>query len=200
MIDQFRVVTSITADTWFTTGLMTSDGTDSGTKRIVTRGELIAIVIEANATPISVAFACFQLAVYENVHNFPYTASFTTSWVKNGHVSCVALQYDDDSYAEIWGDAIPALLITVDNVSNTTTPDEVGLKFKLPFGCKIDGYWLKSAGRLDHDIVLYDSNGTTVLTSLFVDTSVKVSSSVFDHFRRFSSEITLLADTFIISI
>jgi len=50
VVDQYRAIANgeatFAANTWYTSGLLTSDGTDTGTKRTVNFGDLVACVLE----------------------------------------------------------------------------------------------------------------------------------------------------------
>lgn len=81
--DQFRTVPqgSISAGAWVVPGLMTSDGTDGGTKRSVTKGDLIAFVVEFDsfAAGDSLEVRCMGQGANFNTTGQPYVSHFTAS-------------------------------------------------------------------------------------------------------------------------
>lgn len=175
VIDQFRVITgTITANTWQVPGVLTSDGTDTGTKRSVTRGQLLACVIEmANF----VAADSFDVDHLPNLptstfFTFPKVTDFTTVWSENASVRPLfVLKYSDGTYAYLSPLIMP--LVNWVSVSRNldSTPDETALRFKVPFVCTVDGCWLPSEFNVDTEIRLYDA-ADTVLTSVTVDKNV----------------------------
>ncbi|MGH9970828.1 MAG: hypothetical protein ACREBG_23970 [Pyrinomonadaceae bacterium] len=144
--DQTRLVASgsIVSNTWVTTGLITSDGTDTGTKRTVTQGEVFAVVIE---------FASFSAG--DNVDVTPrltgpwedfgrgsiYADFFTVSWAHQTTTSNlnIAVQYDDGVWAPLYY-CVPAATTLVENFSNATNPDERGMKFTCPVAMRAVGF------------------------------------------------------------
>lgn len=196
-IDQYRVVTSgITSNAWLAPGLMTSDGTDTGTKRSVTRGDWLCCVVE---------FESFAASDSLNIGAWGHAASglasryqvqhFTTSWSKSGTTHPIlALKYDDGTYAHIGWWVQPVLTVASTQFNSGSTPDERGMIVRFPFPAKVSGYWIW-ADRLvngrSYDVVLYDSDGSTALatdsTSGYEQNGAQVG--------KFSSELTLSADT-----
>jgi hypothetical protein len=155
--DQYRTVTGIAANTYFTTGLVTSDGTDMGTKRTVAAGDLLAIVIEFESTVGNLNIRDFpddRLNV-----NFPYTNLFTSAWAPRDNAAITHIHYADGSYETGYH------LYSMDAVFTTTfnsgsTPDERALKFTLPYDCRISGFWHFADIDNDCDFVIYNAAGT----------------------------------------
>jgi hypothetical protein len=86
-VDQYRVFAKagITAATLIQTGIISSDGTDGGSKRAVTIGDWVACVIEFNSAIGSVTFSMPGIAsTYSGAKNSAYAANNTTgSFVKS---------------------------------------------------------------------------------------------------------------------
>jgi hypothetical protein len=204
--DQYRVKTgaSITAG-WVEPGLITSDGTDTGTKRSVTKGQLLALVMEWDSTKTG-EIDPHGIMNYSTSGSqgggLPYGMTHNgTSWSKanSGHYPSFALKYDDGTYASIAPLGLPISAgVSSRNFASNSTPDERGLYFSFPTGVKIDGGWihLDLNASSPVDMVLYDTDGTTVLASMTLDPDVVVTND--PQFRRFlfSSEITLVAGAF----
>lgn len=197
--DQFRTITiALTDDNlWLTTGIISSDGTDAGTKRSVTKGDLIAVVIEFNAFVAldSVTFKQWrQPGSVSNHIGQCYVSHFTTVWAKQaGLLPTFALKYADGNFYHISGTS-PYSSILATTINTSTTPDEIGMYFSVPFACKIDGFagWIEADG--DVDIVLYDGDGTTVLKTVSIDKDVRVTTSSVGFLKSFA-EITLTPST-----
>lgn len=199
--DQFRSIpaASVTSNTWIVPGLMTSDGTDAGVKRSVTRGDVLAAVIRIET------FVDGNLQI--NVHNatdsnwggFPYIDSNTTGAYSKLSLNqpLLALKYDDGTYAFIGGHSYPFLAPSTTISLNTgTNPDEVGNIFRLPFPCKIGGAWfaLTQAAAADFDIIIYDSDGITALTTQSTDGDLGPTTAKL-RFHCFDAEVQLSANT-----
>lgn len=202
VIDQYRVVTSgITTNTWLESGLITSDGTDGGTKRSVTVGQRLAAVIEfesfvagdnvnfTTGTSTSVALA--------EVLGLNFCGLFTASWTKSLNLPFFALKYATLGYVAVVG-CYPYSSLVSTSYSSSSTPDERGNKIEFPFVVKVRGGWFAVnalAGSRDFDCVLYNS-ASSVLATVTVDSDWLQSvtgNRVF--YVPFSSEITLQANT-----
>lgn len=195
-VDQFRahVVNSTDDNVVLTTGLITSDGTDLGSKRTVTRGDWFFVVFDFSTYVAgNMQFQTNQFIVAMAQNN---CATFNgTTWTKSSNAGAVMLIYDDSSSAF----AITNQLVS--NASSGTfasnsTPDERAAKFRLPISVQVGGVSLELDHDANADIVLYDSNGTTALGTITLDSDVRNTTSVARVSRFFSSPITLLANTF----
>jgi hypothetical protein len=203
-VDQYRVISSNPgAHTWAKTGIISSDGTDTGTKRSVTRGDLLAIVIEFDSTGGSLQVQTQAVAgnrgylgqQYVDFHN-------GTSWAKQTSViSHFALEYDDGSYAHLpdiipckgTGSA-PSFTTQAFSTGSGSTPDEIALMFQVPFPCKVGGFVVE--GDLDGptDLVLYDSGSTAILT-VSLDPDIRYKNGNVPYFAWAASEVTLAINT-----
>lgn len=185
--DQTVVIASgsLVASGWNTTGTIT---------RAVTRGDLLAVVIQADSGTPNLQISCPQ---YGNgdVTEFPYVVPFTSAWgTKIGRVGSLSLQYDDNSYEPIEGFAYPYSDLPTVAYNTTSTADEYGLKFQVPFACKVNGGWMSSDIDGDGDIILYDSDGSTALATASIDKDQDANGGRF--YFTFSAEVTLLANTY----
>lgn len=176
--NQFRVVTGgITANAWVAPGLITSDGTDGGTKRTVAENELLGCVVEFesfNASD-SVNFNGLTLATASaGAIQQAYIDLFTASWAKQTTaLAVVALKYTTSPlYEVVTPDIIPASALNSTSFNNASSPDERGLIFQVPMPCGIYGFLVRygpSAAGRNSELVLYDSDGTTVLHNPSID-------------------------------
>lgn len=194
-IDQYRVVTGITAASNIETGLITDDGTDTGTKRTVTKGDPIGVVIEyesfeaGNDVDIYIPRADQQRSM---------ASLFTSSWARQaGFGAGCLLKYDDGSYYpldELYG--VCPISKTTPTFHVNTTPDEKGVKFQVPVDCVISGVIHSNGPQNATEIVLYNSSSTeleaiTVTTGDVLETS---NSNVLSA-RYFANRHELTADT-----
>lgn len=193
-IDQYRVVSSgITSNASIKTGLITSDGTDTGTKRSVTKGDFVAVVFEFDNTVGNLSFSSASNS--NNTTNaFPYIALFTSSWAGGSGLPTIALIYDDDTT-----DYMPRTF-PLSNCTNTaafgnsTSITELGLKFTSPVPLRISGAMLCGNFASDTDVVLYDSDGTTVLATASHDKDLKKSATTNGLAILFSTSVSLSAN------
>jgi len=202
-VDQFRTVTAgLTSNTWVSPGLITSDGTDSGTKRSVTRGDLMCAVIE---------YASFSASDSLNINVLninggcglmfrSYVDHFTAAWAKNASVGGnIALKYNDGSYGYV-PTYTAASAINTHTYDSATATSERALYFKFPIRVKVGGAWLRVGGvstGSDFQVILYDSDGTTSLATVSVDGNAHAAMTVDRTcFVQFPTEVTLLGDTF----
>lgn len=191
--DQYRVVTGMSANTWVEPGLVTSDGTDGGSKRSVTAGDLMCIVIEFESFAAS---DVIRLAV-TNANGTPFLhpgfALYTSSWAGTARAGCVALIYSDGSYVNPMPFGLPpASAITTTNVSSSTTPDEVALIFVPSVPMSVCGAWILVDLDANADLVLYDSGGST-LASVSLDAEDRRGTARGTITALFSSTVDLSA-------
>lgn len=165
--DQFRDVTSPVTNTYYETGLITSDGTDGGTKRTVSAGDLLAIVVDfASFTTENLQIS--SDAEYRGDMNFPYFNRNTGAWSPQ-NVGCVGhIKYDDGSYEQLPG-LVPWAGWTTTTFNSGSTPDEHALKFTLPFDCRIVGFWHYVDLDNPCDFVLYNDSDVAQTTKAIHD-------------------------------
>lgn len=165
----------------------------------VTRGQLIAVQIANPASSFGNLNINNHTASFGSTY-FPYVFTFLSgALAKVRAAPCIALEYDDGSYAYVPGlMPITAGGFTSETVSVSTTPDEVGIKFSVPFPIKVGGLWwaASSFGGSTLAITLYDSDGTTVLETVSIDTEQVQTTSAGTKFVEFAGEYSLSANTF----
>lgn len=204
--DQTRLVPQgdIVSNTFVTTGLITSDGTDTGAKRTVTQGELLAIVVEfasfATGDNIIVSFSC--TGPFENrtqLGGFPYAVTFTTSWAKDittGMMN-IALQYDDGTWEPITA-CIPAETAFSTAFNSSSSPDERGMKFIVPVAMRAVGVWCgcNIAGTTStYKFHLYDSNDVELASATLdpdVNRTTGASTAVQLYFNGVADSVELV--------
>lgn len=202
-VDQYRVIpyTQYAANNpcWFVPGLITNNGTDGGTKRTVTKGQLLAAVFDWGASTAAGGTTHGGL-LFANTFQFylqyPMLCTRLSSFTRRpvSEYTSMVLKYDDGTYERIGDPNFPALSVTSTTFSSASTPDERALYFKFPVPVTIDGGFYLFDLNSDCDIVLYDTDGTSVLATVAIDfDSTAASSPGYRHFR-FSTEIPLEAD------
>lgn len=147
------------ANTWYEVAL--------GTNATATAGDLVAATIEWNAT-------AGNLQIRQIDGNggsvgqcgLPYNTHFTAAWAEqNSAIPCIAIKYNDGTYAEI-PLTMPVTAITQRSFNSSSTPDERGMKFTLPAPMRLSKVWFyhRVTDVQDWNFVLYDSGGTALLT------------------------------------
>jgi hypothetical protein len=200
--DEYRdvVSASLPSDTWIVPGLMTDNGLDGGTKRSVTQGDLLACVIGyqtfvasdqigvSNNGALGISASVGGLSV-----GFPYITENTGgSYSKQNYPLQIGLEYSDGSFYTLGPDILPAT-IGSQSFHSGSTPDEIGIKFNLPFPLRVGGAWARLEVLNACDIVLYDDDGVTVLNTLSLDSDIRFATP--DHgFWLFSQSINLNAN------
>jgi hypothetical protein len=188
-VDQFCDVASgsVTANTWLTTGNVTHDGSSGGTKRTVSQGDLLAVVVKFASGAGNLQIVDVSL---DETWNFPF--SLTLGGTKRPRANTLFLTYDDGSYARFVGAVYPWSGFTAQSVATNTTPDEVGNRISLPFTCKVNGCWIKTNVTGSFEMVLYDTDGTTVLAQSGTQTTgLRQAANPLPSAIPFTSEVEL---------
>lgn len=116
--------------------------------------------------------------------------------VLTGQTPIVALECDDGTFAFLEG-ALPLVTYSSASVASNGAIRAAGLKFRLPVQMSIEGAGLLLAipNGCDGSITLYDSDGTTVLTSVTIDNDGVFSTAARTALTRFLA-YTLTANTY----
>lgn len=194
-VDQYRVETTMVTGDMHETGLITSDGTDGGTKRTVAVGDRIAIVFELNNFE---AGDSAQIGLYnetpggkETWYHLYTGSSWALQVTKFGNIM---LGYSDGEYVPINEFLNTGLEGNNDvfNVNTGTTPDEIGILFTAPYACKIHGMNFFGGFTNDVNLVLYNSAGTVLSTgSQVLNEQTSRGAVNVSYFFPLGSDITL---------
>jgi hypothetical protein len=166
----------------------------------VTRGQLIAVVI---ANPVA-SFGNMNIGAANNDqdHDVPYAALYTGSWTKFEVGVVCGFEYDDGTVVPIPGTLAPTTNdITVVSLNSGTTPDTAGLRFRVPFKCRVTGCWVLMIGLGDCTIRLVSSayhqaNATGILATYTHDKDLRNSTTANLVFRViFDQTVTIEANT-----
>ena len=126
--------------------------------------------------------------------NFPYATSITSGGVYTKSAAGMpnfAIRYEGGTYHALH--SIPALICTAPTVGSGSTPNHIGNLFTPAFSMKVKGFW--AAVDIDNaaDMILYDSDGSTVLETHTFTTGHRAGTSLAMHRHFFSSDRTLTA-------
>jgi len=171
--DQYRDVTSgISTGAWIVPGAMTSDGTDGGSKRSVTAGDYLGIVIEfvSFVTGDSLRFPTLDNSGTRATYMLPKQRGVifrnaSGVWSDQEDEPLIALKYTDGSYAQLGTPWFPIKSLNATNFNSSSTPNERGLRFVLPFGARVSGAWVRCALPAAADVVLYDASDNVLASS-----------------------------------
>jgi hypothetical protein len=200
-ISHYRVITTgeIVGSSSIETGLITDDGTDTGAKKTLSIGEVIAIVVEYNNF---VAGDNLQLRMRQGF-GYPMKSSwvhqYLTDWgnMLSSFIPNVLFKdssnnyYPSSTYCGVgsWSHAQSQAI----NVNSD--PDECGIKFVSSYTCKLVGIHINWAMRTtDFDMVLYDNNDTVLATKrLEYDTGegIQDPGNAFEYFYMWDTPIEI---------
>ena len=190
-IDQFRILTMGSVTTaWFTTGIISDDGTDTGVKRSVTVGDNMCVVIKFNSfvagdliTPQGITSS--TSGTPNTLLNFISTTLDTeATWGASIQtIPCMALAYSDGTYA-YFGDIVPAAGVATDTYNTGSNPDEIGLRFQFPVDTEVNGAWLHADLDGDYTVCLYNAADGLVasFTSSAIERSLATAGNAFCPF------------------
>ena len=176
-------------NTWFTTTLTAGAS--------VTKGDKLAVVISLPGSAVgNMQINQRQDAVLSGI---PYGLPFTTAWGSASFPLAMALEYDDGSYEPL--ELLPATTLTSTSFNNTSTPDSIGLRFKVPFPCRVTGAWFLGDTDGDFDVKLVNTSynqgaGTGILASLSMDKDIRRLDATGVYSVYFTATAELAANTF----
>jgi hypothetical protein len=185
---------AIAASTWIDADPMTDTGLVGGNKRVVTKGDLLAAVVEFQSFTAAdvLGFVIGNAGQYSLANAFPYPlADLGAGYVKDDGEAAFALQYDDGSYEPVSPGLWPITTLSIVSFNTGSVPDEIGIKIVPPFPATVTGFW----GRIDSvagaawDVILYDKDDV-VKASLSL-TRLIVNSGGNSMFHYFNNEVQL---------
>lgn len=202
-VDQFRNTagSGISTNTWTVPGLITSDGTDTGAKRSVTRGGFLACVIDYSTFTAGDVLNVQTLSTDDIAAlasgGIPYTMQFTGAgpWADQTQQPIVGLKYNDGTYAYVGGVTYPIQALNTVLFNSASTPDERGSIIRFPAPVRVGAAWVRIDLDGDADLVLYDSDGITALETVSMDKDVRQGLVGRTRQIRFATDRALLANT-----
>lgn len=163
------------------------------TPATATKGDIVAVVIEWAGTAGSVLFSRWG-GTSALMNNQCYGALYASSaWSKyTSAPPMFSVIYSDNTSAYMG--AAPASTTTPNRAFNSSsTPDEVGLRFKMPFGARAAGVmgWISPTAGRDTSMILYSDAGTALATATIDFDSTANLGGIANLVYRFSSTVTL---------
>ena len=144
----------------------------------LTRNTQYALVAEFDSTVGNVLFASRKLptsAFHVEGSNNQYSDHYTGSWSKDYGFMPIALYYSGSLVT------MPGMGLnnnTNTSFNNASSPDEIGVRFKMPFTAEVIGAWAEIDADGDFDMKLYQTDDT-----LLVSGSHGASGRYLDQFR-----------------
>ena len=158
-----------------------------------TMGEEVAVVIEQNTATTFNACGSSIGAGYES-----YCVQYAGSWVDGNRGAAITFEYSDGSFAPMLGGqcALPQPSQS-GNVTTATNPDEVGVRFQVPFSMSACGFVGWGENDQDDSLAwkLYDSDDSTVLETVTTDTDKRTNTGLVRIQVGFTQNHTLAIDT-----
>lgn len=161
----------------------------------VTRGDLIAAVIAFSSFTASDSVTVGGVSGGNFTRGFPHGIA-ATSTKQTGVIPCFGIRYDDGTYESVVLDGWAVTALNQTSINTGSTPNEIGLAFQVPFPCTLKSVMvtLSVAAGADYDIVVYDINGTTVLTTQSVDGDVTSGTGTQFHEHDLNADIAISAN------
>jgi hypothetical protein len=203
-IYDFASGAGLTANAWNATGNLSADRTVSmsATNIADANSRWVAVVFEfqaftaADSLVLSAMSANSGNGALEHLIGGSMLLN-TGSWaIANCQASVVALECDDGSFAFLTGSR-PVSAISSATIGSGSAIRAAGMKFRFPMEVQIDaiGLMLTVQNGADGDLILYDSDGTTVLASVAVDNDAVFSTAARVAVGQIPA-ITLAANTY----
>lgn len=191
VVDQFATIASGSQTTgWANPG-------DFDSSRAVTKGDLIALVIDNPTFTSSDDIRIASIVMASSVQ-FPYGINVTSTKV-SGDLPVVALRYDDGTYPQIAPELHGVNLLTKADFQSDTDPDEVGMAFRYPAPVTLNGisfHGITTSAGNSYDIVVYDGDGTSVLDTQTIDGDIVQAAAGPGYYTQLlSAPVSLAANT-----
>lgn len=198
VIAAFRVIPNgdLVADTMVATGLLTSDGTDIGTKKTTTVSERIAIVAEFETFEAldSVVINAIVSSSRQNPDYFDYVNNFQAAWVPgNTSLPILVLEYAAAPVNPAMPSIVPWSGFGTETFNSGSAPNVFGVRFQFPVKCKIGFAYIFSDIDGDATLELYTAAGVTTVATLDKDVQAHTLSQTSP--LPFTAEIEIEANT-----
>ena len=185
--DAYGVQASVTAYTIFWVSLQNPVA--------VTRGDIVAAVIEFNsyvAGNLQITKALGGSVRTSFPYNFQYTGSV---WSLSAYMANFGFKYDDDVIESV-NQSFPAAVNTNISWDTNDNPDRRGLRFSVPYNCRISGIFITVDLDANANIEIYDSDGVTLLETISIDSDLRGITTERPLERNFVTPIELTKDIF----
>ncbi len=159
-------------------------------------GTIIAIVVEFNS------FVNGNVQIDARIGNFgptdfPYVFQFLgAAWGTHTQIPNFALEYSTGMEPLIA--MMPVVTSSSASWDTNDNPDRRGLRFSVPYNCRLSGIVFNSDLDADTDIEIYDSDGVTIIPdgTISLDANLRGSAGVRNIYRYLATPIELAKDTF----
>ena len=125
-------------------------------------------------------------------YNFSYTGG---SWALNYITPNFGIEYDDGTIESILG-CWPAIVNSSRSWDMNDNPDRCGLRFQVPYACRLRGAFFVGDIDTNASLILYDSDGTTILETVTFDGDVRGATGSEANYVYFTSTKVLTKDTY----
>ena len=180
----------IVANTMVLSGNLSAD-------RTVTAKELLAMVVRFG-TFVAGDLVNIQTQTHGTEGQGPVRAEYAVvnltgsySKITNG-MAVVEIEYSDGTHAYMPLQS-PWAATSSDTFNNTSTPDEIGLQFQIPFPARLSACWLLGDMDGDFDLILYSASAKTTMKSVDKDVRSSLTAGVYEY--HFATPVSLLANT-----
>lgn len=157
----------------------------------VNAGDIIGVVIECTTY---VGNATFGIGFADGTGGgigLPYLANFTTSWTTLANSPNLIIEYDDGTFYEALN-VYSFTDITSVGITNASNPRLVGNKITPTKTMRVIGFYIWCDLDETLDVIIYDTDGSTVLTSASVDKDLPGGSvNIFVYTGYFSTPAIL---------
>ena len=167
----------------------------------VTRGQMVAIVVQPNTTPIDVSLtrvsttssgmgSGFPYGIYNTAGTYAAAATLPTYGVR---CSTGTWAYVSEGTGPIKAFASSAF----NTGTGATTGTRRGMSITVPFPAKLSGVWWKGivANGADYTIVLYDNTGTALQTLATIDGNNVFAAQAAQHLIYTDGDYSLADNT-----
>lgn len=161
--DQYADLTGYSAG-WNVPSYFGASGGGSGAKRSVTQGDLLAFVIESTGGTPNITITVL-LGSGATLPMPGLAVNSTGSYASIDDMLCCSLYYDGESDATPINWCNLGITAISTQAFSTANPRQVGMKFTLPFACRVVGVGF--VGDIDNDMIvrLYNSATNDLLAS-----------------------------------
>jgi hypothetical protein len=129
----------------------------------------------------------------------PYLASSTSytggTWSARAGAPMIGLEYDDGTFVMYPGNW-PFTIFNTTVITPASNPRLVGNRINIPFTARAIGVWFVGDNDSDFEILLYNSDGSTVLQTISIDADFPIGTNAATTLvQYFSTTQTITKDT-----
>ncbi len=164
----------------------------------VIRGVTVAIVVEFNSYVAGNLVMVSGVQYIPHYMGFPYVFSYLGAvWAFTAESPNFGLEYDDGVIEPILN-VFPAVNATTMSWDTNDNPDRRGLRFSVPYNCRMSGVFANIDLDGDADIEIYDSDGINLIPdgTISLDSNIRSGTSPRPFSRNLITPIELTKDTF----